>query len=176
MPSPANPSTSARRRRAGAVRVVGAVGVVVVVVVPLLSTLAGGGRRAATGGPGSPSSREPPATAADLSARASCAAFDRATARLAAKDDKGFVDDMATAASAAQDAASRDQQWELLVGHFAAFANDLSNTDPTSVYNDLTAINEECAAVRGPRQLVLNPDAKPATGASTTTPTTTTGR
>jgi hypothetical protein len=94
---------------------------------------------------------------------------------LAAKDDKGFVDDMATAASAAQDAASRDQQWGLLVGYFAEFANDLSNKDATAVYNDLAAINQECAAVRGPRQLVLNPDAAPVPAASSTTPTTATG-
>ncbi|HLY84525.1 MAG TPA: hypothetical protein VKQ71_16185 [Acidimicrobiales bacterium] len=125
-------------------------------MVLLLSVFAAGGgnRQGSVSPPGSPAPAVTPVVAA---AGDSCASFDSATGRLAANDNKGFIDDMTVAATDAQTAASTDAQWQSLVGDFALFATDLAANDATKVYNDLTAINEQCAAARGPRTLNLKP-------------------
>jgi hypothetical protein len=81
--------------------------------------------------------------------------FDQATARLVAKDNKGFIDAMSTAASEAQTAAAADAQWQGLVSAFASFATDLAAHDAQKVFNDLDTINQSCAPVRGSRALNL---------------------
>jgi hypothetical protein len=128
------------------------IGGVVAIFGLLLSVFAaGGGPRPTPGGPGSSA----PSNASIAAAGDTCATFDQATARLAAKDTKGFVDGMTEAASAAQTAAAKDQTWQPLVVGFAAFATDLSANDATKVFNDLTVINQVCAQVRGARPLNL---------------------
>jgi hypothetical protein len=115
----------------------------------LVSAFAGGGgQRGST----------PPTTAVAVPApaRDSCLTFDQATARLAAKDNKGFIDAMTTAASAAQAAAAANVQWEPLVAAFVSFADDLAANNAQKVFNDLDAINQMCAAARGPLPLKLN--------------------
>ena len=163
-PSPA--SSPRRRRRLVTPRAVVSIGAVVAIIGLVISVFVTGGGAPAPGGTaavatGASSAAAGPTTTVapqpvDPSAQKSCSDFDLATARLAAKDNKGFIDDMTDAATEASDAATRDQQWKLLVGNFAAFATDLSANDATSVFNDLEAVNQQCAAVRGERQLVLN--------------------
>jgi hypothetical protein len=170
-PSPAQPENRRHRRLATPRRVV-SIGAVVAIIGLVLAAFAGGGGRTQAAGGTTAAGAAAPTTSAvaqpvDPSAKQSCADFDAATARLAVKDTKGFIDNMTNAATAAQDAAGRDGQWQLLVGNFAAFATDLSANDATSVFSDLTAINQQCAAVRGERQLVLNASAAPS--APTTT-------
>jgi hypothetical protein len=131
---------SSRSRR---LRVVGAVGGLVAIIALLVSAFAGGG------------GRSQPGVAGAASAGTSCATFDQATGRLAAKDNKGFIDAMTTAASAAQTAAAANGQWQPLVSAFASFATDLAAHDAQKVFNDLDTINQLCAAVRGPRALNL---------------------
>lgn len=126
------------------------VGGLIAILGLLLSVFAGGGG----GGSSSTGTTQAPA-AVSAPAQQSCASFDQATGRLAAKDNKGFIDDMTAAASSAQTAAGQDNQWQTLLGQFAAFANDLSANDPTKVSADLSAINQLCTAVRGPRDLNL---------------------
>jgi hypothetical protein len=146
----------------------------------VLSAFAGGGGTSASGGaPASAPGAPTPAGGSvpvDASAQKSCADFDLATARLAAKDNSGFINDMSDAATAAQDAATRDPQWQVLVGNYAAFATDLAANDATSVFTDLNAVNQECSAVRGQRPLVLNNGPAPPTAgpAPTTGPVPTT--
>jgi hypothetical protein len=155
--------------------VVVGIGALVAIIGVVISAFAGGGGGTPSAGAGAAAGGTTPSVAAgpvDPSARTSCASFDLATSRLAARDTKAFIDDMTDAANDARAAAGRDSQWQLLVGQFAAFATDLSANDATSLYNDLDAINEQCAAVRGERPLVLN--TRPVPGSTTTTTTTTT--
>jgi hypothetical protein len=122
----------------------------VAIVGLLISAFAGGGgqRGAATSAPAG--------GGVPVSARESCASFDQAVARLAVKDNKGFIDAMTTAAASAQAAASANGQWQALVAGFASFANDLAATNAQKVFNDLDSVNQQCAVARGPRILNLN--------------------
>jgi hypothetical protein len=130
------------------------IGGVVAIFGLLLSVFAAGGGRQQ--GPTTGSATSAPPSAADSAARVSCADFDQATGRLAAKDTKGFIDAMTAGATAAQEAAAKDQAWQSLVVGFAAFATDLGANDATKVSNDLAVINQVCAQVRGTRPLNLN--------------------
>jgi hypothetical protein len=147
------PSQRTRRRRSRLnVRTVGSVVGLVGIVTLLVAGFAGGG-----GGPRQSVASSPPAGAAvPASARDSCSSFDQATGRLAAKDDKGFIDAMTAGATAAQAAASVGTQWQAMVSGFASFADDLAASNAPKVFSDLAAINQLCAAVRGPRPLTLN--------------------
>jgi hypothetical protein len=130
------------------------VGGLLAILTLLLSVFAGarGSQQGADNPPASPVPSSAPVVAY---AQNSCSNFDRATGRLAAKDNKGFIDAMSVAATDAQDAAATDGQWQSLAGGFALFTTDLAANDATKVYNDLSAINDLCAAVRGPRTLDL---------------------
>lgn len=126
----------------------------------LISAFAGGGgqRGAASSTPASPATSAPAGGGVPAAAQQSCATFDQATARLAAKDNKGFIDGMTTAATSAQaaaSAASANDQWQALVSGFASFANDLAANNAQKVFNDLDSINQVCALARGPRVLNL---------------------
>jgi hypothetical protein len=119
----------------------------VAIVGLLVSAFAGGG--------GASRGSAPATVAVPAAARDSCLTFDKAIGRLAAKDNKGFIDDMTNAASSAQAAAAANPQSEPLVVGFASFATDLAANNPQKVFNDLDGINQLCAAVRGPRTLDL---------------------
>jgi hypothetical protein len=129
------------------------IGGVIAIFGLLLSVFAAGGGRQQS--PTTGATPAPP-SAADSAARVTCADFDQATGRLAGKDTTGFIDAMTAGATAAQEAATKDQAWQPLVIGFASFATDLSANDATKVSNDLAVINQVCAQVRGTRPLNLN--------------------
>lgn len=150
--------TGASRRRGGIIRAVISVGAVMAIVGVMLSVFVGGRSQHSSTASTAAQTTGAPTTAAAVPAPAkeSCASFDTAVARLAVKDNKGFIDGMTSGATSAQAAAAQDSRWQLLVSAFASFASDLAANDATKVLADLNAINQVCASVRGPRVLVLN--------------------
>jgi hypothetical protein len=128
----------------------------VAIVSLLISAFAGGGRGQPGGAGSAPATSAPAGGVVPAAAHDSCATFDQAVARLAAKDNKGFIDGMTAAATSSQAAALANGQWQALVGDFATFATDLAANNAQKVFNDLDSINQLCALARGPRTLNLN--------------------